>query len=215
LTVCFGLNPREDRPTITDVLLDPQQTPLPVAIVPAPIPGVSVDLVPASKNLASVSKELDLAIPGWHEILRGQLAAPAITGYDYVVLDTQPDLTLLSTLSLHAADLALIPFQCEYLSMNTLGQLIEFIQKVQERINPGLAYRILFTMFTGHTIHEREVAEEVRARFNTHVLQTTINKTVRFSDSSSVHQPLVFMEPNHKGAEAYRQAWKELAYGQD
>ena len=84
---------------------------------------------------------------------------------------------------------------------------------MQDRINSRLAFKILFTLYTGRTIHEHEVAEEVRRTFNEHVLKTTINKTVRFADSASSSQPMVFFDPGNKGSDAYRQALKEILYG--
>lgn len=213
LTVSFGFQPRLLDPIISDVLADPVLTPLPRAILPTKFK--EIDLVGSNKNLAATVKNMDMKIPGWHDLLKAELQRPEIKVYDYILFDTQPDLTLLSTIALYAADFAVIPLQCQFLSLNALGQLVEFVETVKQRINPELRYKVLFTMFTGRTIHEREVAEEIRAKLNSRVFNATITQSIQFANAGSRNTPLILLDPEHKGSEDYRLILKELLYDQE
>lgn len=205
LTVSFGFNPRTQEKIISDIFDGSEQ----LSSLIQPTELENIDMVCSNKTLASVGKNLD-QYKDWHKILQKELSKKSFHVYDYVIIDTQPDLTLLSTVALFAADRVIIPVQCEYLTMNALGQLIEFIEALKQKIKSQLDYRILLTMLSGRTIHERQVEQELRDKLGSLVLKNTVNRSIRFPDAISANLPIVFYDPNHKGAEAYRNVLTEI-----
>jgi chromosome partitioning protein len=186
-------------------------------------PGVSVrdvihhlrshlDLLPANIDLAGAEAEL-LSEIGREAILRDRLND--LRGeYDYILIDTPPSLGLLTINALAAADGVLIPLQCEYLAMRGMQLLIRTIEKVQRKINPHLKILgILGTMYDGRTLHSREVLDEVRTVFGDQVFDTVVKKSIRFAEAPVVNMSLIEYDPQHEGAEAYRQLAKEVAHG--
>ena len=56
-------------------------------------------------------------------------------GYDYIIMDCPPSLSMLTINALTAADSVLVPIQCRYYALEGLSQLIHTIELVQERLN--------------------------------------------------------------------------------
>lgn len=62
---------------------------------------------------------------------------------------------------------------------------------------------MLPTLYDGRTLHEREVLDNLRARFPDQVC-TPIPRSVRFRDSTLAGVPLLAYDTAHPGAAAYR-----------
>lgn len=74
------------------------------------------------------------------------------TSYGWIIIDTPPDLGVLTQNALVAADYALIPTPCTGLAIPTLHQMKQLIERVQERQNIWLQLMgVLVTMKDGRT----------------------------------------------------------------
>src|SRR3712207_7031782 len=58
--------------------------------------------------------------------------------YDYILIDCQPSLGLLTVNALTAAQGVIIPLECEFFSLRGVALLVDTIDKVKERLNPQL-----------------------------------------------------------------------------
>ncbi|CAM5716644.1 hypothetical protein SCALM49S_05182 [Streptomyces californicus] len=106
---------------------------------------------------------------------------PLMADYDYIVIDCQPSLGLLTVNALTAAHKVIVPLECEFFALRGVALLTETIEKVQERLNPELELDgILATMYDSRTVHSREVLARVVEAFDEHVYHTVIGRTVRF-----------------------------------
>ena len=56
--------------------------------------------------------------------------------YDYVLIDCQPSLGLLTVNGLACSDGVIIPTECEYFSLRGLALLTDTVDKVHDRLNP-------------------------------------------------------------------------------
>ena len=125
--------------------------------------------------------------------------------YDYVLIDCQPSLGLLTVNALTAAHGVIIPLECEFFSLRGVALLIDTIEKVQERLNPDLKLDgILATMYDGRTLHGREVFARVLEAFGDTVFDTVISRTVRFPETTVAGEPITTWAPSSSGAKAYR-----------
>jgi chromosome partitioning protein len=140
LTLALGVKPASLRRTVADVFMG-NNTPISVSRETA-LPGL--DLMPANQDLQLVEKFLHVR-QNHANTLRDALAhAPS---YEYVLLDCPPALGNITLNALTAADILLVPTQCEYFSAHGLGQIVETVRYVREHTNPRLTYRVLVTMF--------------------------------------------------------------------
>src|SRR3546814_19582382 len=58
--------------------------------------------------------------------------------YDFIIIDCPPALSLLTLNALTAADSVLVPMQCEYYALEGLTALLQTIDALNARLNPGL-----------------------------------------------------------------------------
>ena len=111
--------------------------------------------------------------------------------YDYILIDCQPSLGLLTVNALTAAQGVIIPLECEFFSLRGVALLVDTIDKVKERLNPSLEISgILATMYDTRTVHCREVFSRVVEAFDDTVFQTVIQRTVRFPETTVAGQPI-------------------------
>ena len=102
-----------------------------------------------------------------------RVLAPAIADYDFILIDCQPSLGLLTVNALTAADGVIVPLECEYFALRGVALLIETIEKVRERLNPELEIDgVLGTMYDARTLHSREVMERLVQAFGDKVFHT-------------------------------------------
>lgn len=146
--------------------------------------------------------------------LRQVLKDPMIVnqGYDYIIIDCPPALGLLTINAMTAVDEVLVPIQCEYYALEGVGQLLESINLIRDKLNPELhVSAVLLTMFDGRTRLARDVMEEVKKLFQTAVLKVHIPRSVRVSEAPGYGQTVTQYDHQSAGAIAYFEAAEELA----
>jgi chromosome partitioning protein len=184
-------------------------------------PRVSIDDVLIStrvKNLDLVPSNIDLSaaeIQLVNEVGREQSLAraiyPVLDRYDYVLIDCQPSLGLLTVNGLACSDVVIIPTECEFFSLRGLALLTDTVDKVHDRLNPKLSIGgILITRYDPRTVNSREVMARVLERFGDLVFDTVITRTVRFPETSVAGEPITSWAPKSVGAEAYRSLAREV-----
>lgn len=131
--------------------------------------------------------------------------------YEYIFLDCPPSLGFLTVNALVAADLVLVPLQCEYYALEGLSELLKTLKAVKRALNPTLRLAgILLTMFDKRNNLSQQVADEVRAHFKGSVFKTIIPRNVRLSEAPSYGKPILFYDIRCKGAQGYLALAKEL-----
>ncbi|GLY71801.1 chromosome partitioning protein [Actinoallomurus iriomotensis] len=168
-----------------------------------------MDLLPSNIDLSGA--EVQLVHEVGREYILGGLLKPVVADYDYIMIDCQPSLGLLTVNALTASQGVLVPLECEYFAMRGVALLMETIEKVQGRLNQDLAIDgFLATMYDSRTLHTREVLGRIVDAFGEKVFHTVINRTVRFPDATVVGEPITRFDPSSMGANAYRELAKEV-----
>jgi chromosome partitioning protein len=206
LSVGLGIPSHLLEQTIYNVLIERS-----VGILDVVIPTCveNMDLLPSNIDLSAAEVQLVSEVGREHTLVR--TLRPVIAEYDYVLIDCQPSLGLLTVNALAAADGVLIPLECEFFSLRGVALLIDTIEKVRERLNPKLDITgILATMFDPRTVHNREVMARVVEAFGDTVFDTVINRTVRFPETTVAGEPITKWAPRSTGAKAYRQLAREV-----
>jgi chromosome partitioning protein len=207
LSVGLGLNPHDLDLTVYNLLMD-REVELDDVVVPTGVAGM--DLLPSNIDLAGAEVQLVTEVAREQTLQR--ILGPAIARYDVILIDCQPSLGLLTVNALTASDGVLVPLECEYFALRGVALLKTTIDKVRERLNPGLEIDgVLGTMFDGRTLHSREVMERLVQAWGEKVFHTVIRRTVKFSDSTVAGEPITSYAATSTGAEAYRQLAREVA----
>ena len=76
--------------------------------------------------------------------------------YDFIVVDCPPSLGMLTINALTAADMVIVPLQCEYYALEGLSQLVGTIERVRASVNEQLQiHGVLLTMFDAQQSGQR------------------------------------------------------------
>ena len=168
-----------------------------------------VDLIPSNVNLSGAEIEL-VGIEEREYILKNVLERIK-EGYDYIIMDCPPSLSMLTINALTAADSVLVPIQCEYYALEGLSQLIHTNELVQERLNKKLEIEgVVFTMYDARTNLSLEVVENVKENLNQNIYKTIIPRNVRLAEAPSYGLPINMYDPKSTGAESYRLLAEEV-----
>lgn len=203
-----GLNiPHEELEiTVYNLLVD-RHTSIHQAIHHTSVDGL--DLVPANIDLSAA--EIQLVNEVGREQTLARALRPVMRDYDFIILDCQPSLGLLTVNALTCSHGVIIPMECEYFSLRGLALLTDTVEKVRDRLNFDLEIvGILVTMFDRRTTHAREVMSRVIEVFEDRVFDTVITRTVRFPETSVAGEPITTWAPSSQGAQQYRQLAREV-----
>jgi chromosome partitioning protein len=127
-----------------------------------------------------------------------------LSKYENIFIDCPPSLSLLTIMSLVAANELLVPLQTEFFALEGITQLIKTIDRIKINLNPSLNIRgILLTMFDKRNKLSTQVDKEARGYFKDKVYQTVIPRNVRLSEAPSHGMPCVVYDKNCLGSKSY------------
>ncbi|MEO7469328.1 MAG: AAA family ATPase, partial [Sphingobium limneticum] len=94
-------------------------------IVPATVDlsGAEIELIEFEARTHRLSSAIDRSNPQW----------------DVVLMDCPPSLGLLTINAMVASDALLVPLQCEFFALEGLSQLLNTVERIRSRFNPGLS----------------------------------------------------------------------------
>jgi chromosome partitioning protein len=206
LSVGLGVNPYDIDKSVYDLIMDRNVT-LDDVVLKSNVPGL--DIVPSNIDLSAA--EVQLVTEVAREQVLTRALAPAVADYDFVIIDCQPSLGLLTVNALTAAHGVIVPMEAEFFALRGVAMLVETIQKVQDRLNPGLEIDgLVATMFDARTVHSREVLARLVEAFDEKVFHTAIARTVRFPETTVAGEPITTFATSSGGAYSYRQLAKEV-----
>jgi chromosome partitioning protein len=136
---------------------------------------------------------------------------PVLEKYPNIVIDCPPTLGLLTVNALVAATHLLIPIQSSYFALEGTDDLLETIEKVRARANPGL--RILGVVITMHdkrTALARDIRAQIDKVFGSKVFNTVITKSVRLEESPAYKESIFTFAPESTGAAEYYRLCEEV-----
>jgi chromosome partitioning protein len=206
LSVGLGVNPYDIDKSVYDLIMTRDVT-LDDVVLKSNVPGL--DIVPSNIDLSAA--EVQLVTEVAREQVLTRALAPAVAEYDFVIIDCQPSLGLLTVNALTAAHGVIVPMEAEFFALRGVAMLVETIQKVQDRLNPGLEIDgLVATMFDSRTVHSREVLARLVEAFDDKVFHTAIARTVRFPETTVAGEPITTFATSSGGAYSYRQLAKEV-----
>lgn len=197
-----------DKAGLERTILDVIQHAVPIKDAVIPTDYKQLHLIPATPQLANAEVELAKAE---RRFVRLKQALADLEGYDYVVIDSPPSLSLLTVNGLIAAHYVLLPVQAEFYALEGLGQLLETMQLVRKGLNPTLELLgVLVTMMDSRTTLSNQVHTEIKKHFPGKVFETTIPRNVRIAEAPSHGAPVGAYDRWSKGARAYKSLAKEV-----
>lgn len=200
----LGFDKQELTSTMTDVILEKKT----LVQVILPTEHKNLFIAPATPHLANTEVELAQAN---RRFSRLKNAVDTLQGYDFIIIDSPPSLSLLTVNGLIAARYVLLPVQAEFYALEGLGQLLETMKLVRKSMNPTLdLLGVLPTMMDARTTLSGQVYEEIKKHFPGKVFKTTIPRNIRLAEAPSHGVPVGAYDRFSKGSRAYKAVTKEV-----
>lgn len=177
------------------------------AAIPSMIPGL--DILPATVDLSGAEVELVDHSDRAHKLQKAlQLGSER---WDVCLIDCPPSLGMLTMNALVAADSILVPLQCEFFALEGLSQLLQTVERIQQRFNSDLSILgVALTMYDRRNRLTEQVSEDVRSCLGGLVFDTVIPRNVRLSEAPSHGLPALIYDHRCSGSEAYMALAREL-----
>lgn len=169
-----------------------------------------LDIVPATVNLSGAEVEM---VDFQNRTHRLQMVLNNVdtAQWDICLIDCPPSLGLLTINALVAVDSILVPLQCEFFALEGLSQLLQTVDRIQQRFNPDLSILgVALTMYDRRARLTDQVADDVRSCLGGLVFETVIPRNVRLSEAPSHGVPALVYDHRCAGSEAYIKLAREL-----
>lgn len=172
----------------------------------------------AFKNVSVLPTNLDLAgcahALGKMENRNSRLKMQVLTcknDYDYILIDCPPSLNELILNALTASDSVMVPFTCDFYTLEGMSQFMETVRMVRQKLNPSLDIEgVVFTKVDSRLNLTLQVMEEVKKHFGDKVYATTIPQNVRISEAPSHGRPVYYYDKSSRGSQAYMELCAEF-----
>lgn len=167
----------------------------------------NLDLLQSNLNLGSFNQQNSSA----NQFILKKSLEQVKDKYDYIIVDCQPSLSLLTLNALVACNYVILPVQAEYFALDGLTQLIYTLKEIQKKLHPELkVLGILITMFDKRNRLSSEVKNELFKNFEDELFQTVISRNVKLAESPSFGKAIIDYDSSSNGADNYRNLTKEV-----
>lgn len=200
----LGIEKSELESTMTEVMLETKK--LKEVVIETEFKNLY--LAPSTPHLANTEVELAQANRRFTRLKNAITNTP---GFDIVIIDCPPSLSLLTVNSLIASRYVILPVQAEFYALEGLGQLLETMKLVRKNMNPTLdLLGVLPTMVDSRTSLSAQVHDEIKKHFPGKVFENTIPRNIRLAEAPSFGVPIGVYDKWSKGARAYKEVAKEV-----
>ena len=173
------------------------------------------DIIAGDPGLSTIEMDVQKKMGGFHLLKKalGKMKA----SYDYVIVDTPPNLGIYMLNALIAANKVIVPIKAEKYAIDGLQRLIETISDVKEEENPDLEIAgILLTTYDKRNELDRKLWDtlpEVGEAIGMPVFETPIRISQDVKKAQDQIQSLFDSYPNSNAAYDYARVTKELIEG--
>jgi chromosome partitioning protein len=212
ISVAFGLNPNNFKKTTYDVLLNK------VEINDCVVKFSDLlHICPSNDSLNFFDFDVLTKLkkyPNYFGLLKEKVNK--IKGdYDYIFLDTPPNLGLIQGNALVCADKVIIPFTPEKFATQGLMRMIEVVEEFKMSQNKGLSiFGVVGMMVDSRTVLHAEMLQMTRkycVSNNMKLYETVIPRSIRFANSTAYDfKPATMIDTNNAIVQAYYELMEEM-----
>lgn len=202
-----GVNWRDLPVGMYEVLLG--ELPIDAILHPTDHDGLTV----APSTPAMAGAQIELVTATERERKLSAALAPIAREFDTILLDCAPTFGLMTVNALAAAEEVLIPVQAEYYALEGLGQLLETITLVRERLNPKLSVLgAVLTMYERKTSLSEAVWLDLYRNFPHRIFRCVIPRSVRLAEAPSHGKTIFAFDRWSRAARAYEKLGREVMW---
>ena len=189
---------------LQSILRSTDPIPVSAAFLPTGIEGLQ--LIPGDRDLSNfLPPDEPLLLDAALDRVRGE--------YDFILIDTPPSRSVITTQAYFAADWLLVPVPPEPFALEGLADVIEMIRRfarTKTTIDPESFYRILITKYDAReSVSNRESLAELEP-FRHRVCRVKIRVNADLKHSQGAKRSIFHFNPRSSGAEDYLALAEEL-----
>jgi chromosome partitioning protein len=180
---------------------------LPLKAVIQPVRD-NLDLVASNETLAAA--ELYLAGRQNRDRILKERLGSSVQGYDFVILDCSPSLSLMNQNALVFADNVLVPVACDYLSLVGVRQVLKTIRNVNQLLHhPVRLWGVLPTFYDARANICREAVDTMTKHFGDRCLPP-IRSAIKVKEAPAHGQTIFEYAAGSTAADDYRTVVRRL-----
>jgi chromosome partitioning protein len=166
-----------------------------------------LDIIPSNLGMAAFDRDTAQAIDRLEEALRD-----VAEHYDFIILDCPPNLGLLFTAALKAAEHVIVPIAAQYLPLEGVGDLLLSLDELITRRKLNIL-GALITLFDPRTNLSRNAVEAVRQEptLGSKLFETLITVNTKLAEAPAFHVPIYAYHEQTPGSIRAIQQFDELA----
>jgi len=178
-----------------------QEQPTTIEDVVVPV-RAHFDVITSDATLAAAEVWLARKDDGRDQVLSQRLSLAR--GYQYIVLDCGPSLSLLNQNALGFADEVLIPVSCDYLALVGVKQVLRTLKDIDKHLGHTVRISgVVPTFFDSRTKLAREAVDTLSGHFKGRLYEP-IRRSTRLAEAPSHRQTIFEYAPDSGGADDYR-----------
>ncbi len=205
LTTCFNHETVRHEKSLYSVLI--RSARLSEVIVGTSLP--TLKLAPSSISLSAL--EMPLFKMPYREFRLRRALREVEGDFDFIIIDSAPNIGLVSLNAILASDEILVPLLADFLSFHGLKILMETISSVQSDFNFYFKkINIFLNKFNPEYSICRECLEAVRKHYPSYALKTVIKESHEIMDATSVGKSIFEFSPDSKAAQDIKDLVKEV-----
>ena len=206
------LGTRTSTPSVYELLIDQDnEVAICDVIFQTDVPGV--DIIPSHKEKMDGAEKDFGNIIGQQVLLANRLKEIDENAYEFVIIDSPPNLGILTINALTAADEVIVPIKPGVFALQGIEDLFKIIRLVQQRLNrPELKIAGFLLNEVERTNVAKDVLAELQSHFGEAVFNTQIPKNISLEEAHSRFGTVFQYEPQSKGAQAYMNLVEELLH---
>lgn len=180
--------------------------------------NISTVIKKYSKNLWLLPSNNDMNLlpkyymqkEGFEQLLKKQLETIS-DNYDYILIDTPPSMEFFTINALMAAELVLVPTQCEYFSMNGVKEVKRIIKTMENKYDYKLPYSVLINMFEKKNTAAKVIYNQLNKEFKNELLKTIIENDPKVQEAQIMHKPVIhYVTKESLASQQYRALAREI-----
>jgi len=193
----YDLLKREDYPQYKDLKIED-----------VIIKKFNIDILPTNIKMSRIESELG-GFPGKENYVKDLLKEE--DGYDYVIFDCPPSLSMITHNALVAADEVYVPVKTDYYSIEGIADLLNEIEMIKRKLNFKLKIGGVFmTMVNKKTLLYSETKEKLEKYFSKELFQTSIRVNEEINKAVGKGKSVLDYNPKCNGSIDYMNLIDEI-----
>lgn len=170
-----------------------------------------INFIPANGELKALEDYLISVIN--REYVLNDYITKVKDDYDYILIDCQPSLGLLTINALGTADNVIIPVQAQYLPLKGMTELVQTVEKIRAVINPKLKISgVLLTLSDIRTRLARATEETLRNNYGgmLKIFKSVIPISTKVAEATTEGKSIYAYDKSNKASIAYEKFIEEV-----